>query len=135
MKRRAPEGTGGKRLSRKSPPLSTPPTRGTGGRWGVTPPLCPSAPSSRLPTLPTLTPLSPSVAPPPGAGDELKQAVAAKLGWAPVKGLLRLDGFEEPWELLMWKVGEGPSQGPIGSLRGLRDALLRSRMSSMLISG
>ena len=34
---------------------------------------------------------------------QVKAQVAALLGWPPVGGLLRLEGFEEPWELLAFK--------------------------------
>jgi hypothetical protein len=43
----------------------------------------------------------------------LKAAVSAALGWPPVSGLLRLEGFEEPWELWAHKGVELPESGSL----------------------
>ncbi|KAK3282015.1 hypothetical protein CYMTET_10226 [Cymbomonas tetramitiformis] len=44
---------------------------------------------------------------------QLKAAVAEKFGWEPVDTLLRLEGFEEPWELAMYKGVELPSDSTL----------------------
>lgn len=54
--------------------------------------------------------------PPTATGAAAKAAVAAALGWPPVGGLLRLEGFEEPWELLAFKGVE------LGDTATLQDA-------------
>lgn len=41
----------------------------------------------------------------------MQQAVASKCGWEPVGGLLRLEGFQEPWEKAVYRGRElKPSQ-------------------------
>jgi|APGre2960657444_1045066.scaffolds.fasta_scaffold00476_12 hypothetical protein len=43
----------------------------------------------------------------------LKARVAERLGWAPVMELLRLEGFEEPWELCALKGVELPDDASL----------------------
>lgn len=44
---------------------------------------------------------------------KLKAAVAETCGWEPVDSLMRLDGFEEPWELAMYQGVELPSDATL----------------------
>jgi hypothetical protein len=45
----------------------------------------------------------------------MKAAVGAALGWAPVGSLLRLEGFEEPWELFVHKGMELPAEASLAA--------------------
>jgi hypothetical protein len=50
--------------------------------------------------------------------------VAAKLGWQPVNELLRLEGFEEPWECAMHKGVELPSDSTLAACGITGDAMI-----------
>jgi len=57
-------------------------------------------------------------------GAQLKAAVASKLGWQPVNELLRLEGFEEPWECAMHKGVELPSDSTLAECGITKDAMI-----------
>jgi len=50
--------------------------------------------------------------------------VASKLGWQPVNELLRLEGFEEPWECAMHKGVELPSDSTLAECGITKDAMI-----------
>jgi hypothetical protein len=50
--------------------------------------------------------------------------VASKLGWQPVNELLRLEGFEEPWECAMHNGVELPSDSTLAECGITKDAMI-----------
>mmetsp|Transcript_16573 Transcript_16573/g.22885 ORF Transcript_16573/g.22885 Transcript_16573/m.22885 type:complete len:133 (+) Transcript_16573:104-502(+) len=66
-------------------------------------------------------------------GAQLKSKVAEQFGWEPVDQLLRLEGFEEPWELAMYKGNEIPSDKTLSDC-GIKDDCLVVTVRKVLIA-
>jgi len=63
----------------------------------------------------------------------LKAQVAEKMGWEPVDQLLRLEGFEEPWELAMYKGVELPSENTLAD-SGVTDNAMIVTVRKVLVA-
>ena len=63
----------------------------------------------------------------------LKAQVTSALGWPPVAGLLRLEGFEEPWELWASAGMELPDSGTLQAA-GLEDGAAVVAVRKVLVA-
>ena len=64
---------------------------------------------------------------------QLKAAVCEALGWSPVGGLLRLEGFEEPWELWARAGVELPEAGSLAAA-GVTDGATVTAVRKVLVA-
>eukprot|EP00241_Pyramimonas_parkeae_P009638 CAMPEP_0114228142 /NCGR_PEP_ID=MMETSP0058-20121206/2179_1 /TAXON_ID=36894 /ORGANISM="Pyramimonas parkeae, CCMP726" /LENGTH=107 /DNA_ID=CAMNT_0001339057 /DNA_START=1060 /DNA_END=1383 /DNA_ORIENTATION=+ len=66
---------------------------------------------------------------------QLKAKVAEKFGWPPVDELLRLEGFEEPWELIMHKGIELPADSTLADCGINSDVMVVSVRKVLVAEG
>lgn len=64
---------------------------------------------------------------------KLKEDVAKKLGWQPLEQLLRLEGFEEPWERAIYQGSDLDDQSTLTEC-GLSDGATITAVRTFLIA-
>ena len=63
----------------------------------------------------------------------MQQAVASKCGWEPVGGLLRLEGFQEPWEKAVYR-GRELQPGQTLEAAGLQEGAVITAVRKVLVA-
>lgn len=64
---------------------------------------------------------------------QMQQAIAVKCGWEPVVGLLRLEGFQEPWEKAVYR-GRELKPGQTLEAAGLQGGAVITAVRKVLVA-